>query len=51
MRQPVSNGADQAGNDADRGDDIGHDVAAVGDQRRRTLGAAGADQELRPDER
>ena len=37
--------ADQAGDDADRGDHVGHDVMAVGDQRRRFLGAAGADQQ------
>ena len=47
--QPVSTAPIKAGNHADRGDDVGHDVVAVGDQRRRTLGAAGADQDLCPE--
>ena len=33
--QPVSDGHDQAAEHADRGHDVGHDVAAVGGQRRR----------------
>ena len=32
---PVTIGSDQADEDADRGDDVGEEMLAVGDQRRR----------------